>query len=108
MSKGQSFYVWDNKNPVSSNDVIRVSGDHPCFMTGDLIKETDDAYWTDEFKAWISERGYQMIQKSHSSNHPCAERMQIIYGEWYAKDESVSGREEANYNNEKWRAYHNM
>ncbi len=96
MSKGESYYVWENNNPVKSQDVIRIAGNHECFIIGEVIKPEDSAYWTDEFEAWISERGYQMIQNAHSTselhNDP---QMQIIYGEWYSKDEAISGREEA-------------
>ena len=98
MSKGESFYVWDHKNPVRSDDVIRLSGEHPCFITGESITENDDAYWTDEFDAWVSERGYKMIMKSHSEGELHTNReWEIIFGEWYAKDESVAGREEMRF-----------
>ena len=96
MSKGESFYVWDLQRPVRSNDVIRLSGDHPCFITGESIRETDDAYWTDEFDAWISERGYQMIQNAYSNGElENNKEWEIIFAEWYAKDEAVTGLEEA-------------
>jgi hypothetical protein len=67
-------------------EVVRLFGDDECFITGETIKESDDAYWTQEFDAWISERGYQMINSAQSTgeieNNP---EWQIIYGEWYAK-----------------------
>ncbi len=101
MTKGFSFYCWDCGGPVSPSDVIRLSGDHECFVTGETIKPEDEAYWTDEFDAWVSVRGYQMIEDAHSTGELANNReWEIMYGEWYAKDESIAGREEANYNNE--------
>ena len=92
MTKGSSFYCWDSGRPISPNDVIRLSGDHECYVTGETIKPEDDAHWTDEFDSWISTRGYQMIQNAHSTgeleNNP---EWEIIFAEWYAKDESISG-----------------
>ena len=91
--KGLSYYVWDNNDPISPREVIRVSGDHQCFITGDSISEDDDAHWTDEFDAWVSTRGYQMIQNAQSTgeieNNP---EWELIFAEWYAKDEAVAGR----------------
>ena len=76
--------------------MIRLAGDHQCFITGDTIKPDDEAYWTDEFDAWISVRGYQMINNAHSTGELANNReWEIIFGEWYAKDESVAGLEEA-------------
>ncbi len=93
--KGHSYYCWDNGRPVRFDDVIRLSGDHECFVTGEAIKPDDEAYWTDEFDAWISVRGYQMIQNAHSTGELANNReWEIIFGEWYAKDESVSGQQE--------------
>lgn len=103
--KGLSYYVWENNNPVSPNEVIRLSGDHECFVTGETIKPTDEAYWTDEFDAWVSVRGYQMIENAQSTGELGNNReWEIMYGEWYAKDEAISGREEADYNNEEFRS----
>jgi len=66
-----------------------------CFVTGDIIRPDDDAHWTQEFDAYISERGYQMIQNAQSTgeieNNP---EWQLIFAEWYWKDESISGRED--------------
>ena len=96
MTEGMSYYVWDNKDPVSPDDVIRLAGDHQCFITSEVIRPEDSAYWTDEFDAWISERGYQMIQNAQSTgelkNNP---EWEIIFAEWYWKDEAITGREEA-------------
>ena len=93
MSKGKSYYVWENTDPVSSDEVVRVSGDHQCFVTDETITNSDDAYWTDEFDAWISTRGHQLIMNAQSmgelENNP---EWEIIFAEWYAKDESISGR----------------
>jgi hypothetical protein len=93
-TKGMSHHVWENNNPIPSKDVIRVSGNHECFITGETIKTEDDAYWTQEFDAWISERGYQMINNAHSTGELEFNReWEIIFGEWYAKDETFAGRE---------------
>ena len=51
MTKGFSFYCWDSGGPVSPNDVIRLSGDHECFVTGETIKLTDEAACTYSFAA---------------------------------------------------------
>tara|TARA_R100001015_G_C4609930_1_gene165244 strand:+ start:1034 stop:1432 length:399 start_codon:yes stop_codon:yes gene_type:complete len=94
--KGFSYYVWENRMPVSPNDVIRVSGNHECFVTGDTIKPQDDAHWTDEFDAWVSIRGYQMIQNAQSTGELSNNReWELMFAEWYAKDESIAGLEEA-------------
>ena len=94
--KGLSYYVWENSRPVSPDDVIRISGDHECFVTGDTIKPQDDAHWTDEFDAWVSTRGYQMIQNAQSTGELSNNReWELMFAEWYAKDESVAGLEEA-------------
>ncbi len=92
MSK--SYYVWEEKQPVSPEKVIRHEV-HECFVTKEMIKPEDDAYWTSEFDAWISERGYQMIQNAHSTGElentlPWA----AVFGEWYAKEEAQIGLEE--------------
>tara|TARA_Y100000589_G_C26789295_1_gene481073 strand:+ start:139 stop:489 length:351 start_codon:yes stop_codon:yes gene_type:complete len=94
-TKGLNFYVWDNGDVVSPDEAIRLAGEHQCFVTGDMIREDEDAHWTDEFDAWISIRGYQMIQNAQSTGELANNReWEIIYGEWYAKDESISGRQE--------------
>tara|TARA_R100000951_G_scaffold115951_1_gene125832 strand:- start:720 stop:1043 length:324 start_codon:yes stop_codon:yes gene_type:complete len=107
MTKGFSFYCWDNDGPVKSDEVIRICGDHECFVTGEKIKPEDEAYWTDEFDAWVSVRGYQMIENAQSTGELANNReWEIMYGEWYTKDESIAGREEANYNNKEFRRSH--
>jgi len=68
-----------------------ISDDDVCFITGRIIDKIDNARWTGEYDAWISERGQQMIENSYKtgeleSNH----KWQIIYSEWYAEDESRS------------------
>ena len=93
-NKGHSYYCWDNGRPQRSDDVVRLSGEHQCFVTGEVIKESDDAHWTDEFDAWISTKGYQMIQNAHSTGElENNKEWELIFAEWYAKDESVSGLE---------------
>jgi len=45
-----------------------------------------------------------MIENAHSTGELANNReWEIMYGEWYAKDESIAGREEANYNNKEFR-----
>jgi len=45
-----------------------------------------------------------MIENAQSTGELANNReWEIIFGEWYAKDESTAGREEANYNNEEFR-----
>ena len=87
----ESFYYWEDNWP---KDIYRPD-DHECFVTKETIRSKDDAYWTDEFNAWISTRGYQMIENAQSTgeieNNP---EWQKIYSEWYAKDQSIIGREE--------------
>ena len=87
----ETFYYWEDGRPKS----IDRSETYTCFITGESITSSDDAYWTQEFDSYISERGYQMIQDAQSTgeieNNP---EWRIIYGEWYAKDESVMGRQE--------------
>tara|TARA_R100001015_G_scaffold18618_2_gene12256 strand:- start:648 stop:1001 length:354 start_codon:yes stop_codon:yes gene_type:complete len=106
--RGHSFYCWDAGGPQNSRDVIRLAGDHECFVTGEFIKPEDEAYWTDEFDAWISVRGHQMINNAHSNGELANNReWEIIFAEWYAKDESVAGlQEEAEYHNEQFRRSH--
>ena len=88
-----SYYVWDTHDPVPPSEVIRLSKDNECFITGESIKDTDDAHWTDEFDAWISTRGYQMIQNAHTPGDlENNKEWELIFAEWYAKDESISGR----------------
>ena len=66
-----------------------------CFVTGKIIGKNERARWTDEFDAWVSERGQKIVEempvvllptKSHGSS----------FAEWYAQDE-------ANAANDEWR-----
>ena len=85
-----TFYFWKDNTPVNlDRDKI-----NECFITGESIPTDANAYWTQEFDAWISERGYQMIQNAHSTGELNKE-WELIYGEWYAKDETVSGRQDS-------------
>ena len=72
--------------------------EHECFITGEMIKLENPAYWTQEFDAYISERGYQMIQNAYStgelSNNP---EWELIFGEWYWKDEAESSKSDDFY-----------
>tara|TARA_R100000951_G_scaffold76261_1_gene64351 strand:+ start:364 stop:702 length:339 start_codon:yes stop_codon:yes gene_type:complete len=92
---GFSFYCWDNGQPVRSDEVIRLSEESQCFVTGEPIPETDNAHWTDEFDAWISVDGYNEIMDAQTSGEIRENReWQIIYAEWYAKDEAEAGQQE--------------
>ena len=84
-----TFYYWDQNTPSN----IDREESYQCFVTGEMIDIDDDAYWTDEFDCYISEKGYQMIQNAYTSGDLNRE-WEIIYGEWYAKDEAITGREE--------------
>ena len=88
-NEGKSWYTNFEKIDVTSREDII----HDCFVTGEQIAPDDDAYWTGEFDAWISERGYQMIMNEYSTGELSREH-EIIYGEWYAKDEAQTGLEE--------------
>ena len=88
MNEGKSWYTNFENIPVKPREKT-----YECFVTGDRIYPEEDAYWTGEFDAWISERGYQMIMNAYSYNE-LSKEWEIIYGEWYAKDESQSGLEE--------------
>ena len=89
MKKGISYYTWPD------SDTIKREGIETCFITGKTITIHEDAYWTWEFDAWISERGYQMIQNAQSTGEiEYNAEWQVIYGEWYAKDESMAGLQE--------------
>jgi len=102
---GLSYYVWENNNPVPPDKVNRFPRDHECFVTGQTISLDEEAHWTDSFDAWVSVRGYQMIQNAQSTGEISNNKQwEIMYGEWYAKDEAISGREEADYNNEEFRS----
>tara|TARA_R110001592_G_scaffold287589_1_gene556429 strand:+ start:144 stop:458 length:315 start_codon:yes stop_codon:yes gene_type:complete len=93
--RGHSYYCWDSGKPQRTDDVIRLAGEHQCFITGETINESDDAHWTDEFDAWVSCRGYQMIQDAHSMGGlENNKEWEIIFAEWYAKDEAEAGRNE--------------
>lgn len=84
-----SFYYWEGSNPIDTDR----EKNQECFITGEIILPENDAYWTAEFDAWISKRGYQMIQNAQSTGElENNKEWQIVFGEWYWKDESISGR----------------
>ncbi len=74
-----------------------------CFVTGNIIDKNENCRWTDEFDAWISERGQEIVEADARGPAPDPESL-IIYGEWYAKDAAA----DANEANDNWRAYYNM
>ena len=68
---------------ISDNDI--------CFVTGYIIDKRDNARWTGEFDAWISERGQQLIENAYKTGELENNReWQIVYAEWYSEDESRS------------------
>tara|TARA_R110002020_G_scaffold404383_3_gene614454 strand:+ start:1916 stop:2203 length:288 start_codon:yes stop_codon:yes gene_type:complete len=70
-----------NFNWVTENDV--------CFITGQIMDYRDNARWTGEFDAWVSEKGQQLIENAYRTGELENNReWEIIYGEWYAEDES--------------------
>ena len=90
MTTGGSYYYWEGNNPVN----VDRDGTQTCFVTGENISCNTTAYWTSEFDSWISERGYQMIQNAYSTGElENNKEWEIIFAEWYPKDESVSGRQ---------------
>ena len=74
-----------------------------CFVTGNIIDKNENCRLTDEFDAWISERGQEIVEADARGPAPDPESL-IIYGEWYAKDAAA----DANEANDNWRAYYNM
>ena len=64
-----------------------------CFITGKIIGKNDLCRWTDEFDAWISERGQEIVEADARGPAPDPESL-IIFGEWYAKDEANAANDE--------------
>ena len=77
-----------------------------CFVTGKIIRRWEHARFTHEFDAWISKEGQKTIEEDARGSNP-SEESRIIFGEWYAEDASVAGREqmrmEANAENDEFR-----
>tara|TARA_R100001015_G_C4562879_1_gene122409 strand:- start:31 stop:561 length:531 start_codon:yes stop_codon:yes gene_type:complete len=72
-----------------------------CFITNKNISPDDDtARFTHEFDAWVSEEGQKIVEDDARGTDPSPEN-EIIFREWYAKDEADAA-------NDEWRAYHNM
>ena len=94
MTSGGSYYYWKGNHPVN----VDRDGTQTCFITGENIPMSETAYWTSEFDSWICERGYQMIMNAHSTGELTKE-WEIIYGEWYVKDETISGRDWSPWDN---------
>jgi len=75
-------------------EVEFLSEDDVCFVTGDIIPKNDRSRFTSEFDAWVSERGQQMLENSQSTGEIENNRdWEIIYREWYWKDEAAAGNE---------------
>ncbi len=64
-----------------------------CFVTGKIIRRYEQARFTDEFDAWISKEGQEIIEESATGPDPY-EEARIIYSEWYAKDEANAANDE--------------
>ena len=64
-----------------------ISMEDICFITGKIIGKNDLCRWTDEFDAWISERGQEIVEADARGPAPDPESL-IIFAEWYAKDEA--------------------
>ena len=74
---------------------------HVCFITGDLIHEDDSARFTHEFDAWISSKGQELIENAQRMGELENNReWEIIYGEWYAEDESSAALWDEFFNKE--------
>ena len=62
-----------------------------CFITGKALG--DNPRWTDEFDAWISKEGQDVVETSARGESPNEEH-RIIFAEWYAKDEANAANDE--------------
>ena len=78
-----------------------ISMEDICFITGKIIGKNDLCRWTDEFDAWISERGQEIVEADARGPAPDPESL-IIFGEWYAQDEAAA----ANEANDEFRRWH--
>ena len=67
-----------------------------CFITGKDLG--DNPRWTDEFDAWVSKEGQDLVEDRARGEDP-DEESRIIFAEWYAKDE-------ANAANDEFRSWH--
>ena len=72
-----------------------------CFVTGKIINRYEQARFTHEFDAWISQRGQEIVEADARGPAPDPESL-IIFGEWYAKDAAA----DANDNNDHFRKNH--
>ena len=80
---------------ISQNDV--------CFVTGHIMDYRDNARWTGEFDAWVSERGQQMIENAQLTGEiENNVEWRIIYAEWYAEDECRSAMLEEIFGENTW------
>jgi len=71
-----------------------INAEDICFITGKIIGRDDQCRWTDEFDAWVSEDGQNVVEREATSDYPHSEEAVIIYSEWYAKDEASAANEE--------------
>ena len=72
-----------------------------CYVTGKTMSDTDNARFTYEFDAWVSEEGQRLIEESATGSNPDLES-EIIYREWYAQDEADAA-DDANSANDEYR-----
>ena len=69
-----------------------------CFVTGKIIRRWEQARFTWEFDAWVSNGGQKIIEEDACGENP-NEESRIIFAEWYATDE-------ANAANDEYRSWH--
>ena len=55
-----------------------ISMEDICFITGKIIGKNDLARWTDEFDAWISERGQEIVEADARGPAPDPESLIIF------------------------------
>jgi hypothetical protein len=82
-----------------------------CYVTGKTMSDTDNARFTYEFDAWVSEEGQEEIEKLVTFSPEGATRLgeaEIIYREWYAQDEAdaADAADDANSANDEYRKWH--
>jgi len=76
-----------------------------CYVTGEEIPEGDMVRFTQEFDAWVSEAGQEIVERVATGENPWEECI-IIYKEWYAQDQEAASRDDADLNNEEFRQWH--
>ena len=69
-----------------------------CFVTNRHIAPRDSARFTSEFDAWISDQGQRMIERWVSEGmDPPNREWEVIYSEWYAKDEYAAANDHRDF-----------